>query len=76
MQSKQWSKEVLGINYPFIKPYLEGEDISVQIREGSYLRYWKEIFDYSGKKFFITSQWFDWDREKFEKWIENIHGRV
>lgn len=76
MQSKEWSKEVLGINYPFIKQYTEGIDISVQIKEGSYLRYWKEIFEYNGKKFFISSQWFDRDREKIEKWLKNIKERI
>lgn len=76
MQSKEWSKEVLGINYPFIKQYTEGKDISLQIKEGGYLRYWKETFEYGGKKFLITSRWFDRDREKIEKWLKNIKERV
>lgn len=75
MQSKQWSKDVLGINYSFIKAYIEGEDLSVQIREGRYLRYWKEIFEFSGAKFLITSQWYDWNKDNFENWLKSINER-
>jgi hypothetical protein len=43
MQRLEWSKNAFGINYPFLKPCLNDKDISSQIREGGYLRYWKEI---------------------------------
>jgi hypothetical protein len=72
MQSKQWSKELLGLDYPFLRQYKDGVDISLQIKDGSYGRYWKEIFEFNGKKFLVTSQWFDRNRDPFTKWIEKI----
>lgn len=72
MQSKQWSKEVLDIDYPLLKPFQEGIAISDQIREGSYGRYWKEIFEFGGQKFLATSQWYDRSRELFAKWLESL----
>jgi len=65
---------VLGIDFPFIKPYITGIDISVQITEGSYLRYWKEIFEFNQIKYFVTSQWFDRDRESFSYWFQKSQG--
>lgn len=72
MQSKQWSKETLSLNYPLLREYIDGIDISQQIRDDSYGRYWKEIFEFSGKKYFVTSQWYERQRELFNKWIKRI----
>ncbi|HBH13443.1 MAG TPA: hypothetical protein DDX29_10070 [Clostridiales bacterium] len=72
MQSKKWSKDELGLDYPMLKPYKEGVVTSEQIKEGSYRRYWKEIFEFNNKKFFVTSQWFDRNRENFENWFTNL----
>lgn len=75
MQSKKWSKEQLGLDYPLFKKYQDDTDISEQIKEGSYGRYWKEIFEFNSEKFLVTSQWFETDREKFDKWIQTLEGR-
>ena len=72
MQSKDWAKNTLDLNHPLLKPYVEGINISEQMREGSYNRYWKEIFEFNNEKFLITSQWYDKSREKFSNWIANI----
>jgi hypothetical protein len=72
MLSKQWSKEVLGIDYPLLRKYEDGEDISVQIRDGKYGRYWKEIFEFNGMKFLATSQWYERHRESFTRWIKRL----
>lgn len=72
MESKKWSKDTLGLDYPFFKPYIDGIDISEQIKEGTYGRYWKEIFEFNNKKFLITSQWFERNREEFDKWFQSL----
>ena len=72
MQSKDWSKKVLGITYPLLKKYNEDENISVQIKDGIYGRYWKEIFEFNGMKFFVTSQWYERQRGPFKRWIESL----
>lgn len=74
MQSKEWSKSTLGIDYPLLKPCVNGIDIQVQIREGSYLRYWKEIFEYNGNKYLVTSQWFEQNRSKFTCWLDKVNS--
>ena len=74
MQSKQWSKEVLGIDYPLLKKYKDNEDISAQIKDGIYGRYWKEIFEFNGMKFLATSQWYERHREPFARWISRLQN--
>ena len=74
MQSKQWSKEVLGIDYPLLKKYKDNEDISTQIRDGIYGRCWKEIFEFNGMKFLATSQWYERHREPFARWISRLQN--
>lgn len=72
MLSKKWSKDELGLDYPLLKQFREGVAIAEQIKEGSYGRYWKEIFEFNNKKFLVTSQWFDRHRENFEKWLMGL----
>jgi len=70
MQSKQWSKATLDINYPLLRPFVDGLPLSEQIKEGEYGRYWKEIFEFDGKKFLVTSQWYEHSRDLFSAWIK------
>ncbi len=72
MLSKQWSKEVLNIDYPLLRKVEDDKDISVQIKDGMYGRYWKEIFEFNGMKFLATSQWYERHREPFTRWITNL----
>lgn len=72
MTSKEWSKDILGIDYPLFRKYKEDEDISVQVRDGIYGRYWKEIIEFNGMKFLVTSQWYERHRESFRRWIERL----
>lgn len=73
MLTKKWSKEAFNIDYPFLKEYRDGVDISIQIKDGDYGRYWKEVFVFNGKKYLVTSQWYERNREPFDKWIEALH---
>ena len=70
--SKQWSKEVLGIDYPLFKKYKDDENISLQTKDGMYGRYWKEIFEFNGMKFLATSQWYERHRGPFTRWIAGL----
>lgn len=72
MQSKEWSKMTLNLDYPLLKCYVDGVSVTEQIKEGIYRRYWKEKFEINNKKYFITSQWYERSREKFNKWIADI----
>ncbi|HPO79557.1 MAG TPA: hypothetical protein PKU73_07565 [Defluviitoga sp.] len=43
--------------------------ISAQIKDGIYGRYWKEIFEFTGLKYLVTSQSYERLREPFARWI-------
>lgn len=61
------SKDIFGITYPFFiddKSKIYGKDM--------HLRYWKAPFLFNGKYYYITSQWYEHHREKFNKWFELI----
>lgn len=72
MQSSEWCKEELGLYQPLIRKYVDGVDISEQILVNTYPRYWKEIFEFNGEKFLVSSQWYERFRESFDKWAEKI----
>ena len=35
-------------------------------------RYWKEIFEFNGRKYLIVSQWFECNRDRFDKWVKSL----
>lgn len=45
MLSKQWSKEVLNIDYPLLRKVEDDKDISVQIKDGMYGRIGKRFLN-------------------------------
>lgn len=73
MQSKEWSKEILDLDYPLLRKFDEGSSIDSQIKDAAgYGRYWKEVFEFNAIKFLVTSQWFERQREAFDLWKQNI----
>ena len=61
------SKKIFGINYPF---FVASENM-IYDKNGRG-RYWKEPFTFNGHKYYITSQWYDYNREQFDRWYESI----
>lgn len=72
MLSKEWSKEVLDLDFPLLKEYQINIDVSEQAKEGPYRRYWIELFEFKGKKYMVTSQWFERNREPFKQWVQGF----
>lgn len=73
LTDKEQTKKIFGIGIPFFKELINEKDISVQIKDSNNRnRYWKEVFIFNGKKFLITSQWFDYNRERFNKWYNEL----
>lgn len=64
---------MFGIGMPFLKAYDKDGDISVQIKDNKGNgRYWKEVFEFNGKFYLIVSQWQEFNRERFNKWLNTL----
>lgn len=61
LKTKESSKEIFGLNYPL----LVGDDDEYQRR-----RYYVEPVQINGKSYLLCKEWFEYNREKLEKWIE------
>lgn len=72
LQSKEWCKANLNLDFPLFKKCDPQVDISAQVKIGSYIRYWKEIFEFGGEKFLVTSQWYDRHRNPFDNWLNTL----
>lgn len=68
MLSKEGTKRLFDVDYPFLKPYDASVDLVIQIKENGYGRYWKEVFTFGGIKYLVSSQWYERSRELFDKW--------
>jgi predicted type IV restriction endonuclease len=67
MKTRYYSKETFGIDYPLlVKAELSGYKKPP--------RYWKDIVEIYGEKYFICQEWFETDqnndRQYFEKWLK------
>lgn len=73
MSSKELSKKLIGVNYPMILKYDENTDITEQgVSSSGHRRYWKTVFTFNEKKYLVTSQWFEYNREGFDKWFDGL----
>lgn len=62
------TKQIFGLYYPFLQKIDLNKNLSGQYSS----RYWKDIFYFNKQCFFICSQWYDYNRKKFEQWIKEI----
>ena len=73
LTNKEQTKKIFGIGIPFFKELVDDVDLSKQTKDfKNRNRYWKEVFAFNGKKFLITSQWFDYHRGRFDKWYNEL----
>lgn len=73
LSTLEYSSQTFAISFPVLKllpqSYSEGDDISEHIKDNNgNPRYWKKVF---GKKYLVTSQWSEENREKFEQWVKS-----
>lgn len=66
--SVQKSKEIFGLSYSF---FIEDKNKIYDDKKRG--RYWVDPFTFNGKKYYITSQWYEHNREKFNKWYKGIN---
>lgn len=65
------SKELFGITYPFFT-----DNKNKLYDKNGHIRFWKDPYKFNGKYYYITSQWFDHNREKFDAWFKGINRNV
>lgn len=63
LQDKEYSKSELGCNFPVLIPNTNSKIIK------GYNRYYKDEYV---PGYWLCSQWYEWDKEKFLKWKSNL----
>lgn len=67
------TKALFGIGIPFLKELKDDKKLSAETKDTkSNARYWKEVFEFNGKKYLIVSQWHEGNRERFENWRNSL----
>lgn len=72
MLSAEWTLKNLGCGRPLLREYDESKTESEQIKVGKYCRYWIQTYTFNGKKYFVSSQWTDGQKERFDVWFNSI----
>lgn len=61
------SKQLIDVNYALLVSYEDAHSGKIK-RE----RYWKDIFIFNGQKYYVTSQWFVYMKDGFDKWYKSL----
>ena len=61
------SNIVFGITYAF---FTDSMDKTIDKHNRS--RYWKKPFFFNGQHFYVTSQWYEYNRKRFEAWLNSL----
>jgi hypothetical protein len=75
LRSKELSKSLLDIEYPLLKLYDPNVDIEEQIRDRTYVVYWREIFEFNREQYLVTRIWHERQRPLFDDWLNKIHQK-
>ena len=72
MQTIEWTKRTFNTSLALIKKCdTKNHDLSkVKSKENNW--YWKETFTINGAEYFVTSQWYNYQRERFDNWLDSI----
>lgn len=70
---KDKTKQLIGINNPFFKEIHLEDDLRTVTKDiQGRPRYWKDIFTFNNRHFLISSQWFEYNRNDFNRWLACI----
>lgn len=73
LTNSETTKAIFGIGVPFFKIVTDDTNLSAQTKDSKgRSRYWKEVFEFNGKKYLIVSQWFEINRDRFDKWVNGL----
>ncbi len=73
MQSLEWSNKNLKLTYAFFKLVDESKPVSEQrIDQKGYGRYYSRVYTFSGKRYLVTSQWYEKSKRLFIDWYNKL----
>lgn len=67
-----YSKAQFGISYSLLKPFDSNISKESQLKgndNDKYSRYWNKIYEFNGNEYFICSQWYERNKERFINWV-------
>ena len=64
---KSYCHEKFGSQFPFLRKIAEGRN-----DENGYPRYYSEPWKIKGSEYFLSSQWYEYQRTKFEEWYKGV----
>ncbi|MEH6942048.1 HNH endonuclease [Bacillus sp. JJ722] len=71
LQTQEYSKSTLNLNYPLLKEINYMSDVDQQKKDHKGRnRYYKTPIVVNGKKYLLCSQWYNYNRQYLLKWIE------
>lgn len=75
MQSAEWSKEVLNLNYPLLLELDPEKDVNEQRADKKgRARYWATPYLIHGVQYFICNDWYEKHTEYFEEFLRRIEA--
>jgi len=69
----RYSKNVFGVNYPF---FIELSNINNADSKREERRFYKDIYSVCNKRVKLTSQWYDYQKENFQQYIDKIKNKI
>lgn len=71
MQTLKYSKQQFNLNFPLLKEVDESKDLYMQrLDHKERSRYYKDPLTIHGKRYFLTSQWYEYNRKFLLNWLE------
>lgn len=66
LQNEEYSQDVLDCNYPVLV-----DSIDKVIDKNGKRRYYKDIYRYRNNNYYLSSEWYEEDREKLVSWLKS-----
>lgn len=64
---------MFGIGISFFKEVKDETQISKLTKDAKgYNRYWREVFEFNGRKFIVVSQWTKNNADRFYSWLNGL----
>lgn len=81
LQDKDYSKEMIGLNYPLLVRIEPGEDYREKITISGSSRYWTDtLIKINGGYYYICNDWYEGEKRnnriKFNQWIKAIEDQL
>lgn len=76
LQTLSYSQTTFGVRAPILRKVDLRRNIEDQRFINDKVRYWKDTFEYHGKKYLIFKEWANIHRDRLIKWCENQSQRI